>query len=88
MFWHGITRHVENMCRGCQECQKQRNSTRKEPLHADKVPERPLDVVSCNLFYSGGQVFVIFVDRVSGFSMVDEWSRDPTTQQVKRILMH
>ena len=64
------------------------NSTQKEPLEADKVPERPFDVVSCDLFYSGGKVFMIFADRLSGFPMVEAWSRDPTTQQVKRVLMH
>ena len=79
---------MENMCQGCQECQKLRNSTQKEPLEADKVPERPFDVVSCDLFYSGGKVFMIFADRLSGFPIVDAWSRDPTTQNVKRVLMH
>ena len=76
------------MCQGCQKCQKIRNSIQKEPLEADKVPERPFDVVSCDLFYSGGKVFMIFADRLSGYPMVDTWSRDPTTQQVKRVLMH
>ena len=85
MYWHGITRDVENMCQGCQKCQKIRNSIQKEPLEADKVPERPFDVVSCDLFYSGGKVFMIFADRLSGYPMVDTWSRDPTTQQVKRV---
>ena len=67
---------------------KPRNSTQKEPLEADKVPERLFDVVSCDLFYSGGKVFMIFANRLSGFPMVEAWSRDPTTQQVKRVLMH
>ena len=31
---------------------------------------------------------MIFADRLSGYPMVDTWSRDPTTQQVKRVLMH
>ena len=88
MYWHGITRDVENMRQECQEWQKLGNSTQKEPLEADKVPERPFDVVSCDLFYSGGKVIMIFADRLSGFPMVNAWSRDPTTQQVRRVLMH
>ena len=31
---------------------------------------------------------MIFADRLSGYPMVDAWPREPTTQQVKRVLMH
>ena len=88
VYWHGITRDVESMCQRCHKCQNIRNSTQKEPLIGEKVPERPFDVVASDLFYSGGKVFMIFSDRLSGFPMVESWPKDPTTQQVKRVLMY
>ena len=59
------------MCQRCKECQKLRTSKRKETLEADELPKRPSDVASSDLFYSGGKVFMIFADRLSGFPLVD-----------------
>ena len=70
VYWHGITRDVESMCHSCKECQKLRSSNQKESLEADELPERPFDVVWADLFYSGGKVFMIFADRLSGFPLV------------------
>ena len=86
VYWHGITRDVEGMCQSCKECQKLRSSNHKEPLDADEFPERPFDGVSADLFYSGGKVFMIFADRLSGYPMVDSWAKDPTTNQVIKKL--
>ena len=86
VYWHGITRDVEGMCQRCKECQTLRSSNQKESLEADDLPERPFDVVSADLFYSGGKVFMIFADRLSGFPLVDSWAKDPSANQVIRKL--
>ena len=74
------------MCHSCKECQKLRSSNQKESLEAEELPERPFDVVSADLFYSGGKVFMIFADRLSGFPLVETWAKDPTSTQVIRKL--
>ena len=51
-------------------------------MEADELPQRLFDVVSADLFYSGGKVFMIFADRLSGFPVVYSWAEDPTTNQV------
>ena len=89
VYWPGITRNVQGMCNSCKECQKIGFSNQKESLEADELPERPFDVVSADLFYTGGRVFMIFADRLSGFPLIETWTKDPTTTQViKKLQQH
>ena len=70
-----------------QNVKRLRSSNQKEPLEADDIPERPCDVVSADLFYTGGKVYMILADRLSGYPLVDSWMKDPTSRQVIRKLM-
>ena len=53
VYWHGITKDVQNMCAECEECQRLRPSIQKETLEADELPKRPFDCVSADLFQIG-----------------------------------
>ena len=86
VYWQGITRDVEEMCTRCNECQKLKASAQKETLVADELPERPFDVVSADLFYVGRKVYMIYADRLSGYTLVSMWTKDPNTNQVIRQL--
>ena len=86
VYWQGITREVEEMCRSCNECQKLKSSLQKETLEADELPQRPFDVVSADLFYVGRNVYMIYADRLSGYPLVAMWPKDPTSKQVIRQL--
>ena len=55
-------------------------------MEVDELPQRPFDVVSADLFYCGGKVFMIFADRLSGFPLVEAWAKDPTSGQVIKKL--
>ena len=74
------------MCTRCNECQKLKASAQKETLGADELPERPFDVVSADLFYVGRKVYMIYADRLSGYTLVSMWTKDPNTNQVIRQL--
>ena len=39
VYWHGITRDVDNMCNRCRECHILRISTQMESMEAVKVPK-------------------------------------------------
>ena len=86
IYWHGITRDVEDMCLRCTKCQKLRPSTQREPLLAEDLPDRPFDVVSADLFYVGRKVYMIYADRLSGYPLVNMWAKDPNTKQVIKQL--
>ena len=61
-------------------------SLQKKTLVSDKLPERPFDVVSADLFYVGKKVYMIFADRLSGYPLVNVWTKDLTTNQVVKQL--
>ena len=86
VYWHGITRNVENMCNNCSACQKLKSSTQKEKLKADELPERPFDVVSADLLYVGRNIYMVYADRLSGYPLLSMWTKDPTTGQVIKQL--
>ena len=71
VFWFGITRDVEEICNRCQECQRLKASIQKEDLQADDLPEKPFDVVSADLFYISKKVYMVYVDRLSGFPFIN-----------------
>lgn len=77
VYWHGITKDVETICRKCKPCQELRPSAQKETLEADDLTQRPFDVIYADLFYSGGKVLMIFADRLSRYTMVEAWAKGP-----------
>ena len=47
-----------------------------------ELPQKQFDSVSANLFYVGGNVYMVYADRLSGYSLVTMWEKDPTCNQV------
>ena len=58
----------------------------RETILSDDLPQRPFDVVSADLFYVGKKVYMIYADGLSGYPLVNVWTKDPTTNQVVRQL--
>ena len=81
VYCHGITRDVEAMCDNCKECQSLRSSNHKESLESVQLPERPFDVVSADLFYTGGRVFIILQTDCQDFLWLKQGRR--IRQEVK-----
>merc|ERR1712015_89299 len=86
VYWNGITQDVELLCARCKECQKMKSSNQKERLESDELPKRPFDVTSADLFYNGKKVYMVYVDRLSGYPMVKMWQKDPSAVQVIKQL--
>ena len=82
VYWHGITKDVEQICMKCEKCQKYKPSLQKETLMSEELPQRPFDSVSADLFYIGGKVYMVYADRLSGYPLVTMWEKDPTCNQV------
>lgn len=53
------------------DCRKSKIFKPKRVMEADDMPERPFDIVSADLFHSGGNVFMTSTDWPPGFSLVD-----------------
>ena len=82
VYWHGITKDVQDMCSKCQEYPKYKESNQEETLEADELPERPFVVGSADLFYVEKKVYMVYADRLYGYPLVKMWNNDPNTKQV------
>jgi len=70
------------MIEKCTPCQERLPSLGKETLMTDPLPTRPFEEVAADLFYLAGRHYPMYVDRLSGYPIVAEWTDDPTAQQV------
>ena len=72
VYWprmqQGIKKHVEN----CTECQAVRNSNPRQAVqHPHPTPAVPWDTVGMDLFHFSGESFLIMVDYMSKYPMVN-----------------
>ena len=70
------------MIEKCMPCQERLPSLGKATLMTDPLPTRPFEEVAADLFYLAGRHYLVYVDRLSGYPIVAEWTDDPTAQQV------
>ena len=82
VYWHRITRNVQEMCSKCQECQKLRPSTLKE----DDFPNKLFDVVSADICYVDKQVYMVYTDGLSEYPLVTMWYKNPNIGQVIKVM--
>ena len=72
MFWPKMSSEIEDMVGNCPTCLERRDSNCKEPLISHPIPERPLQVVSTDLFTWNDQDFIVVVDHFSRFIEVEK----------------
>ena len=70
------------MIEKCTPCQERLPSLGKATLMTDPLPTRPFEEMAADLFYLTGRHDLVYVDRLSGYPIVAEWTDDPTAQQV------
>ena len=54
----------------------------RKPLQRDPLPSRPFEDVSADLFYYAGKTYLAYVDRLSGWIKLSEFSHDPSSHQI------
>ena len=87
VFWPGITNDVTNAVRGCQECEINKASQQREPLHQDQVPTRPGEAIAADFFTHDGREFLVITDKYSGWPAVCGFGRKgvSTTETTNRL---
>ena len=86
VFWPGITSDVTNVVDGCLSCQEHRPSQQKEPLLSDPLPKYPFQETAADLFEYGTKVYLVYVDRLSGWTCVHQLGQDTSTTPVVKKL--
>jgi transposase InsO family protein len=76
---------IKNMVDGCDACQLLRPSQQKEEL-MQTTAERPMEMVSADLFEISGKKYLVMVDRYSGFPFVAQLTRTTTCAVTEQML--
>ena len=82
VYWPGINSDIKNTVEACTKCQEHQPSLQQEPLQRDPLPSRPFEDVSADLFYYAGKTYLVYVDRLSGWIKLNEFSHDPSSHQI------
>ena len=82
VYWPGINSDIKNTVEACTKCQEHQPSLQQEPLQRDPLPSRPFEDVSAHLFYYAGKTYLVYVDRLSGWIKLSEFSHNPSSHQI------
>eukprot|EP00794_Sanderia_malayensis_P006690 gene6690-7446_t len=66
VWWPGLSKQIEDMVTTCKACCEERKN-HPEPMIETKLPERPWQKVTTDLFYLKGKPFVLVVDYFSRY---------------------
>lgn len=82
MYWPNIDNDISNKCKCCSKCQKYLPSNQREPILHDDIPERVFQNVSSDLFEYAGKQYLIYVDKLSGYPIVNAFEHEATARKV------
>ena len=82
VYWPGINSDIKNTVEAYTKCQEHQPSLQQEPLQRDPLPSRPFADVLADLFYYAGKTYLVYVDRLSGWIKLSEFSHDPSSYQI------
>ena len=88
IYWPNIDNDISNTRKSCIECQKYLPSNQKEPIAHDEIPARVFQQVSSDYFQYAGKYFLIYVDRLSGYPMVQVFDHEATAKKLITTLRH
>ena len=83
VWWPGMDRDVERVCRGCFDCQVVAQPTPPEPLVSTRLPERPWEHLALDLMgpLPTGEHVIVMVDYFSRYYEVG-FTRSTTTRKI------
>lgn len=82
VYWPGITSDITSTVSSCGPCAERLPSNPKETMRTDPRPARAFEQVATDLFDYAGKVYIVYVDRYSGWPCVHMWSSAPNTAKV------
>lgn len=72
VYWVNINKDIEKLCKSCDSCSKYQAANVKQPLTPHKVPSRPWQYISSDIFEANGKQYLLTVDRYSKFPILEE----------------
>ena len=88
IFWPGLNADINDVVEQCEICQERSRAQPKEPLINHPLPERPWQMVGCDLFDQDGQNYIVTVDYYSDFFEVDRLYSTAATSVIHKLKTH
>ncbi len=82
IYWPGITNDVTMLIQRCASCQERLTCHCQKPTMSDPLLTYVFQDVFADLFQHGSLHVLVYADRLSGWSVVHQWRREPTTREV------
>ena len=70
VYWRGITNDIENVRNACRTCHCNAPSQQKPPPMTPEIPQHPFEMIYADFFELQGNYYLIFGDRLSGWTEV------------------
>ena len=87
VYWPGISSDVRSTVEACRECQIYLPSQQREPIERDPLPKRCFEELAADFFEVNGHHFLVMVDRLSGFPIVEEFHGVVSTEKTAEALL-
>ena len=72
VYWPGISNHIENMVRDCEQCADFKRKLPAEPLIPTPCPDLPWVLLGTDLFEFEDKLYIIMVDYCTNYIEADE----------------
>ena len=70
VFWPGINRDIERLCKACEHCQQLQPEQAKEPMKMHEKPLHPWSKLGTDLFEIDGVTYLLISDYYSKYPVV------------------
>ena len=85
IWWPGISRDIQSKVSGCEFCQENLPSQRKEPLITTPLPERAWKKISADLCEHQGKQFLVVIDYYSRFPEIPYMSSTASNALINKM---
>ena len=86
VYWPGIDKDINDHCAQCTQCIYNAPSKQKEPLVVQVIPEYPFQKVASDMFDLDGYLYLVYVDRLTGFPEVAFFPSSSSSTTVINVL--
>jgi hypothetical protein len=85
VWWPGMTSQMTEFIKNCIVCAEKRPAARSEPLIPSKLPDRPWQVVSTDLFELNHKQYIVMIDNYSRWIEVRHLNRTTSMSVIKQM---
>lgn len=87
IHWPGLSNDISQLIEACQQFQELWLSLPNKPLLSDPLPDFVFQSVSADLFQTGSLHAMVYLDRLSGWTVFNQWRHSPTSKDVIQVVI-